>query len=154
MCSCSFLAEGGTYLEHGLLGPEVPLRLAAVLAVGVGAFQTCPYLCGKGLDRCPVLCITSVLRCSVLLLTPSLGCTDWASILAVNENDLKGRPMGACGVFQLTPSRLSRESHRPWDPHRGSKFGGHTSADLSWSMSSDSSGRGKEKPVQARGHTI
>lgn len=88
-------------------------RLAAVLAVGVGAFRTCPYLCGRPGTGAGAPC--SAPEKFVLLHTTFLGFTDGATVSVVKENDLKVRPMGVCGILLLTPYRL------PWTQVSGLK---------------------------------
>lgn len=53
----------------------------------------------------PCSLIINVLRSSVLSHAMFFSFTDCATI-AVNENDLAGRAMGACGILTLTPSKL------------------------------------------------
>lgn len=77
-----------------------------------------------------------------------LGVSDCATVLAVNENDLRGRPVGACGILTLTPSRLPRDRHRPGDSHRGSESWGQASAYLFGSISRDGSHSGREQPLK------
>lgn len=93
-----------------------------------------------------------LLRSFVLLHTMFLGFSDGAAVSVVNENDLKVRPMGVCGILLLPPTGYP--GHRSQDSSGGSEFWGQASAYLFWSISSDGSRSGRENPVKGWIHAF
>lgn len=119
-----------------------------MLAIEVRAFHTCSHLYRKALFRCrcPALCRANM-KSSVLSRAMVLDFADCATISAVNENDLEGRLMAANGSLIQTPSRLLWERHGSGDSY----IGDEASACLLWTISSDGSCSGREKPVEGWG---